>query len=421
MATVLPWGEQLTVLMELGFPVNPFTLDDASLGVLDSNYLDGTLLGDDVAPYTKQVVVNRGRQDQLSVFSAGNASITLLNNDRRFDPTNQDSPYWDSTLGQSGVTPRRKVTVLVGGEVIFTGRITDIDLSYATGKSTDISEVTINAADDFVLLANAYITADVTPSSELSGARMNYLLALPEVSYAGTTDIDTGTATLGAYQIDANTNVLTYAQAIATSEQGAFFMARDGTLKFTDRTTAIFAASVGSFSDDAGSGIKYQELGILYGQEFLYNKVVATRESGTPQTANDVGSQTEYGISTLSLTNLLLEDDTAAQTLANDLLALYAEPAYRFDNMALLVSSFSSGSRLTCNQLELGDTITVERNYQTGTPSTVSKYQTVERLRHVITPSSHRLEIAMSDAYILNPFTLDDALFGILDADNALT
>lgn len=421
MATTLPWGETLTVLMELGFPVNPFTLDSATLGVLDSNSLDGTLLGDDVASYTKQVVVNRGRQDQLAVFSAGNASITLLNNDRRFDPTNEDSPYWDSTLGQSGVTPRRKVTVLLGSETIFTGRITDIDLSYATGKSTDISEVTITAADDFVLLANAYTTADVTPSSELSGARMNYLLALPEVAYPGSTAIDPGTAILGTYQIDANSNILNYAQAIATAEQGAFFMARDGTLTFTDRTSAVFASSVGSFSDDDGSGIKYQELGILYGQEFLYNKVVVTRETGTPQVSNDAASQTEYGISTLSLSNLLLADDTAALTLANDLLNLYAEPAFRFDNMVLLVSSFASGDRLTCNQLELNDTITVERNYQTGTPATVSKYQNVERLRHVITPSSHRLEIAMSDAYILNAFILDDALFGIMDADNALT
>lgn len=421
MATVLPWGEQLTVLMELGFPVNPFTLDSPTLGVLDANFLDGTLLGDDVASYTKQVVVNRGRQDQLSVFSAGNASITLLNNDRRFDPTNEDSPYWDSTLGQSGVTPRRKVTVLVDGEAIFTGRITDIDLSYATGKSTDISEVTINAADDFVLLANAYTTAATTPTSQLSGARMNYLLALPEINYSGTTDIDAGTAVLGAYQIDANTNILTYAQAISTAEQGAFFMARDGTLTFTDRTAAVFASSVGSFSDDDGIGIKYQELGIMYGQEFLYNKVVATREAGTPQVSNDAASQTEYGISTLSLSNLLLADDASALTLANDLLNLYAQPTYRFDNMALLVSSFASGDRLTCNQLELGDTITVERNYQTGTPATVSKYQSVERLRHVITPSSHRLEIAMSDAYILNPFILDDVLFGVMDADNALT
>ena len=120
MATTTAWGETLTVLMELGFPVNYFTLDDPTLGVLNGEgRLDGTLLGDDVAEYTQQISVNRGRQDQLAAFSAGTCAITLLNNGRRFDPTNESSPYWDVTLQQSGVTPRRKVTIKVGDETIF--------------------------------------------------------------------------------------------------------------------------------------------------------------------------------------------------------------------------------------------------------------------------------------------------------------
>jgi hypothetical protein len=420
MATVTAWGETLTVLMEIGFPVNVFTLDSATDGILNSDFLDGTLLGDDVAAYIQDIRITRGRQDQLANFSAGSCSVTLLNNDRRFDPTNESSPYWDSVLGQSGVTPRRKVTVKLGDETLFVGRITDIDLSYNTGKSSDISTVTINAADDFVLLANASTSQDRTPTQELSGARLDYLLQLPEIAYTGTTDIDTGTATLGAYQIDANTNALQYAQAIAESEQGYFFVSRDGKLTFTDRLSKAFATSVADFSDAAGNEIKYQTLSVLYGQEFLYNKVLATREGGTPQIANDAGSQTEYGISTLNLSGLLLADDTSAQNLANELLELYAQPAYRFDDMSLLVSSFSSPSRIACNRLELGDTVTVERNYQTGSPAQVIKYQTVERLSRVITPNVHRLEIAMSDAYIIYPFVLSDSVFGVLDADNAL-
>lgn len=421
MATVTAWGETLTVLMELGFPVDIFTLNSATDGVLDEDFLDGTLLGDDVASFVQDIRITRGRQDQLANFSAGSCSITMVNNDRRFDPTNESSPYWDATLGQSGVTPRRKVTVKLGNETLFVGRITDIDLSYATGKSTDLSTVTINAADDFVLLANTATTQDRTPTQELSGARLNFLLQLPEIDYAGTTDIDTGTATLGAYQIDANTNALQYAQAIAESEQGYFFVARDGKLTFTDRVTKAFATAVAAFSDSGGTEIKYQTLSVLYGQEFLYNKVLATREGGTPQVANDAGSQTEYGISTLNLSGLLLADDTAAQDLADELLDLYSEPAFRFEGMSLLVSSFASGTRTTCNQLELGDTVTVERNYQTGSPAQVVKHQTVERLNRVITPNVHRLEIAMSDAFLIFPFVLSDALRGILDADNALS
>lgn len=421
MPTTLAWGETLTVLMELGFPVNEFTLDSATLGVLDEDYLDGTLLGDDVSGFVKSINITRGRSDQLQQFAAGTCSIVLNNNDRRFDPINESSPYWNPVTNKSGVTPRRKVTVKLGAETIFQGLITDIDLSYATGKTSDLSDVVINAADDFVLLANTFTDTDLTPSTELSGARMTYLLALPEVNYSGASNIDTGTTTLGNYVIPANSNVLSYAQDIARAEQGLFFIARDGTLTFTDRVSAAFASSVASFSDNAGTGIKYQALSVLYGQEFLYNKVIATIVGGTPQTADDIASQTEYGIATLSLSDLLLSTNSAALTLAQSLLDLYKEPTYRFDNMLLNVSAQSAGNRVILNQLELGDTITVERNYLSGTPTTVSKFQSIERITRVLTPSSHRLEIAMADAYILYPFTLDDPIFGVMDSNNALT
>ena len=421
MATTAAWGEQIQVFMEVGFPQNPFTLDSATLGVLDgTSFLDGSLLGDDVAEYVQQITITRGRQDQLSVFSAGNASITLLNNDRRFDPTNQSSPYFDPATGQSGVTPRRRVSIYLDNEPVFVGRITDIDLSYATGKSTDLSTVTINVADDFVLLANAATTQDRTPAVELSGDRLSYLLALPEVAYPGALAIDSGTAVLGDYPLTANTNVLSYAQAITTSEQGLFYVSRDGTLTFTDRVAAAFVSPFASFGDDQTTDIKYQELSILYGQEFLYNKVVATRDTGLPQVANDAASQTEYGISTLNLGGLLVSDDTAALALADDLLELYKEPAFRFENMRLHLSSLIFLERERCNQLELGDSILVTRNYQTGSPASVEKTQTVERLRHVITPNSHTLEVAMSDAYVVFPFILDDVTFGVMDTDNAL-
>jgi len=415
------WGETLTVLMNIDPISDIFILDSASNGVLNQDYLDGQFPPVDVSAYVQNIRITRGRQDQLAQFSAGSCSITLLNNDRRFDPTNQSSPYWDSVLVQSGVTPRRQVTVKLGDESLFVGRITDIDLSYQAGKNTDISNVIINAADDFVLLANTALTQNRTPAEELSGARLTYLLDLPEVNYSGLRNFDTGTATLGAYQIDENTNVLAYAQAIAQSEQGFFFVARDGKLTFTDRLSIGFASSVGSFADETGSGVKYQTLSIMYGQEFLYNKVAATREGGAIQTANDVASQNEYGISTLSLDGLLLSSDSQAQDLADDLLALYSEPAYRFDGMTVLVSSFGASDRVICNRLELGDTVTVERNYQTGSPTTVTKYQSVERLTRNITPNIHRLEIAMSDAFVVFPLILDDAVFGVLSTDNALT
>lgn len=422
MPTTLAWGETLTVLMELGFPVKKFTLNDSTLGQLDGDcYLDGTLLGDDVSSLVKSINIVRGRSDQLAQFTAGTCSIVLNNNDRRFDPINTSSPYWNTTTNQSGVTPRRKVTVKLGTSTIFVGRITDIDMSYATGKTSDLSDVVINSADDFVLLANTAIQSDLTPTEQLSGARMTYLLSRPEINYTGATAISTGTATLGTYVIPSGTNALSYAQDITAAEQGYFFISRDGTLTFTDRVGAIFASSVASFSDNTGTGIKYQTLSVLYGQEFLYNKIVTTIVGGTPQIANNVASQTEFGISTLTLEDLLLSTNAAAATLANNLLSLYALPAYRYDDMIVLVSSQSAGNRTTLNNLEIGNMITIERNYVTGTPTKVTRYQTIERMTRVITPNSHRLEIAMADAYVVYPLKLDDSVYGILDSDNALT
>jgi hypothetical protein len=428
MATTLAWGEQITVLMELGFEVNKFTLDDPVLGVLDGEgRLDGTLIGDDVSEYCRQVTISRGRPDQLQNFNAGTCSITLNNFDRRFDPTNQDSPYWNPVTNKSGVTPRRKVTVLSGGVALFTGRITDIDISYEPNQPTateDNSTVTITASDDFVLLANTYTQSAITPSSQLSGARVTSILDLSEVNYPATRDIDTGTATLGGgatFEIAANTNVLTYLQNVATAEQGYFFIAANGDLTFTDRVAASFASPSATFSDAAGIDLPYTALSVLYGQEFLYNKVVAQVVDGTDQVANDATSQANYGISTLNLSGLLLEDDAAAATLAAELLDRYKEPQYRFDRLQTLYNALDVSDQVTVTALELADVITITRTYPTGSPASVTESYSVEALRHSITPTEHRVEIQLAVADLVFPFTLDDALYGVLDSTNALT
>ena len=421
----MAWGEDIQIFMELGFPVNPFTLDDTALGVLDEDYLDGTLIGDDVSAYAQEMSISRGRSDQLQNFNAGTFTVRLLNRDRRFDPINTSSPYWNSTLGVSGVAPRRKVTVFSDGVALFTGRITDIDVSYEPNNPNATSEnsyVTITASDDFVLLANTFTENAITPSQELSGTRVTTILDLPEVNYPATRNIDAGSATLGGgatFDIGANTNVLTYLQEVATSEQGYFFVAANGNLTFTDRIAASFATPSAYFSD-TGSNIPYTSLSVMYGQEFLYNKVVCTVEGGTDQTVNDVASQTEYGISTLNLSGLLLADDAAALTLATDLLDRYKLPEYRFDKLQTIYNPLNSVKQATLTALDLGDVVSITRTYPTGTPSSVTKEYSIEMVRHTISPSAHTVEFNLAVADLVYPFTLDDATLGVMDSTNAL-
>jgi len=423
---VMAWGENIQIFMELGFPVDPFTLGDAELGVLDEDYLDGTLIGEDVSEYAQEVSISRGRSDQLQNFNAGTFSVRLLNRDRRFDPINESSPYWNSTLGVSGVAPRRKVTVFSGGVALFTGRITDIDVSYEPNRPTATSEnsyVTITASDDFVLLANTFTQSAITPTQELSGTRVTNILDLPEVSYPTTRNIDTGTATLGGgatFQIDANTNILTYLQEVGTSEQGYFFVAANGDLTFTDRITSTFASISATFADN-GSNIPYTSLSVMYGQEFLYNKVVCSVQGGTDQIANDVASQTEYGISTLNLSGLLLVDNAAALVLAADLLDRYKLPEYRFDKLQTIYNPLSSGDQAILTAVDLGDVVSITRTYPTGTPASVTKQYSIENIRHIISPSSHTVEYGLAVADLLYAWTLNDPVLGAIDSTNALT
>ena len=427
MATTMAWGEQIQVLMELGFPVNVFTLDSSLDGILDEDFLEGTLLGDDVSEYVQDISISRGRSDQLQTFNAGTASITLLNNDRRFDPINEDSPYWDPATNKSGVTPRRKVTVISNGVTIFVGRIADIDVVYSPQRpnaTIDNSTVVITVADDFVLLANTYIGNAITPSQELSGTRVTTILDLPEVAYPASRNIDAGSATLGGgatFAIAANTNVLSYLQNVALAEQGYFFVAGNGDITFTDRVSASFFTVSATFSDQVGTDLPYTGLSVLYGQEFLYNKVVASVEGGTDQTANDVASQTEYGISTLNLSGLLLVDDAAANTLAADLLSRYKEPVYRFDKLQTIYNMLDVGQQTDVTNLEIADVLEITRTYPIGSPASVTLPYSVESIKHSITPSDHRVEIGLAVADLLYAFILDDATFGILDSTNALT
>ena len=419
MATTLASGEQITVLAEVGFTTNFFTLDDAEAGVLNNTefVLDGNLVGEDITEYCQQVSISRGRQDQFAQFGAGQCSILLINNDRRFDPINEDSPYWDSTAGRSGVVPRRKITVKSGSNYLFVGRITDIDVQY----NFNLSTVEFVAADDFVLLANTTTQDASTPSAELSGARVSYLLDLPEIAYPATTrNISAGLATVGAYEIPANTNALTYLQNVATAEQGACFIAANGDLTFTDRNSATFVSSSADFSDD-GTEIDYTALSVVYGQEFLYNRVQATVQGGAVQTADDAASQTDFGVSTLALPDLLLSTDAAAQTLADYLVALYAEPQYRFDDLGLIVSAMTSTNRNTINALELQDVISITRTFTTGSPLQVTQYYAIERLNHTITAGEHRVGIGLFNTQLVYALLLDDAVFGLLDGDNALS
>ena len=431
---VMPWGEDVVVIMETGVPVDGFTIGSATLGVIGEDFIGGIFLVD-ITEFVTGINISRGRTDQLQQFNAGTVSITLNNSDRRFDPINEASPYYNTVTNRMTLTPRKRVTIYSKGEPLFDGAITDIDIEYKPQKvtaPTDISTVTISCADDFVLLANAYINPEYEPVQALSGNRVIEVLQLPSVDFPPSKyniPLNYGVAALGGtafnagYTVSAGTNALQYLQKINEAEQGYLFIGADGMLTFIERLEPTFQTSEAFFSD-TGSDIPYNTLSVMFGQEQLYNNITVSDVTGAEFSLSDATSVADYGISTLDLADTLLANSGGTEQLdllAQNLLLRYKQPAYRFDKMTVTYNGLSSAKQLDLSQLELADIVTITRTYPVGTPSSVTAQYSVESLNHRISPNSHVLEIGLANAPIAYPLILDDLIFGTLSETNALS
>jgi hypothetical protein len=404
----------MATIVEIGFNLNDptgdfATLDDPVKGILGSPiYVLAGFTYYDVTDRVKEVSISRGKSRQLDRYPAGQASVTFENNDRRFDPLYSSSPF----AGQ--IVPRRDVRIRTNDIVQYKGVIDDWNLNYAPEGNSIAS---LAASDGFAVIANQVLSA-ATATSELSGARIEAILNLPSVNFpAADRDIEVGTQDLQADVIEEGTNALSYLQLVADSEAGAVFINKLGGFSFTDRSSNIDVTNAVTLSD-TGSGIPYQSLEVVYGSELLYNQVTVSRLNGGTATVDDTSSQITYGISVLTLENLLLDTDAQNTELATHLIANYAQPEYRFERLGVNITALPEAQQNQILNLEMGDLVRVIFT-PNNVPPAIEQFAEVIRIEHSITPSSHIVNLGFSSAEI-GYFTLSDARFGRLTRGNIL-
>jgi hypothetical protein len=392
----------------------PFQLDDAFYGVLDTAGR-GTLGGiqfADVTTYVQSVSITRGRSRQLDEFNCGSAQINLWNKERIFDPLNQSSPYWiGGATQQTGVVPRLPVQILANGIPIYTGLVTDWDINYDLGFN---DTATVQCADNFTVLSNQLINAVASPSVESTGTRINTVLNYSEINYQGARAIDTGSSTLGAFAIAQDTNCLNYFQQINTSEQGYLFMSANGTLTFKSRSSVLNPVSGATFNGD-GTGLPFNSLQNLYGDELLYNFITTQSPAGALQTTSNATSIAQYQAQQYSLLDLLNSTTTEVAGLGNYLLGRYQNPILRFNGLQTQLSAMTTAQQNIALSLDLTNICTVVKNFVTGTPSSNSQTLIVSGVNHTITPGNHVISYTFESTDGNAYFVLDDTIFGTLD------
>jgi hypothetical protein len=414
--------------IDAGFTLDAFTLDDPLRGILDSpDYvLNGTTQFASVIESTQSISVKRGRRDIGDTFSAGTMAFEILDVSGIFNPFDENSPFWDTNQSVPGLAPMREVKLIRydnadNPELIFRGFVINYDYNFALGG---LDSVTVYCADQFYLLSQTYLDElNVTP--ETSGQLLETVLDLPEVNFptGASRDIATGTVNLGhaaTYTVAAGTNVLSYVSQINdTAEFGRVFMSREGVFTFQNRVGNTISASVADFHDD-GTNIPYNGLGISFEADAVINRSVVTGLNGNTATAEDTGSIATYFIQTSSITNSLLHEQGSIDTAASYL--LNADPEARFTSVETAFMALTTAQRDTVAVIEIGDTITIEKTFASGTGTTqLAQELSVEGIEHYLDLSSgHRILISTAPTTIVYELILDSALYGTLDAQNVL-
>jgi hypothetical protein len=397
--------------VELGLDLSalggPFlTLDDPIQGQLDDP--DWPLSGIffyDITESVRNVNVNRGKSRQLDRYTAGQANIVLNNNDRTFDPLNSASPFF----GQ--IIPKRTVRITTADNPVFYGNVEDWNLNY---EISGLSLATAFCTDDFSLIAQATLTAH-TAVVESTGDRINEILDRAEVRWpASLREIDNGQAILQADEVELGTNALQYLEKVASSEPGYIFMSKDGKFVFQDRSVAPLSTDLPMFTDD-GTGLAFQQISIDYGSELLFNRVIASRVNGGTVTAEDTDSIALYGQNTLTLDDLLNNDDSQLQDIADYLVGQYKEPEYRFESLGVVLHNLDIDDQITILNLEIGDVVQIKYT-PNGVGSQIDKYAAIIRIDHEIQPEQHMVVFGFQTIDTAS-FVLDSDVFGILDSN----
>jgi hypothetical protein len=415
-----------SLFIDTGFNVNTFIFDDFLKGVLDNPVfvLDGTDDYANVTESTTQVNIRRGRRDQGDQFVAGTMTFTIFDTDGIFNPFDDTGPYYNTPDALPGLAPLRQVYFVRydasnNPEYLFRGRVINYDYNF---DLFGLDTVTVYCADDFYLLGQTYMD-ELNVTVQTSGQRITTVLDLPEVDYPTgvARNIDAGTVDLGHdadYTVPAGTNVLNYLTQInETAEFGRLFMSRAGVLTFTPRVGPTLSASVADFHDD-GTEIPFDALGITFEADAVTNRVYLENLGAANATANDIASQTAFFVQTNSITNSLLDNKELAATATY---LLNATPEPRYNSVETVLGALTTAQRDTVAIVDINDTITIQKTFQTGLTTTVLAQELgVEGVEHEITLDGHRVRLFTSPTVIIYELILDNVTYGVLDALNVL-
>lgn len=314
---------------------------------------------------TVSIVVNNSSPDE----AAGIAPIKY-NGDVHIGRANESSGYHNGRIASVGFWRRllsadeRRSLYNQGRRIMYADLSDNLKTNLVAWWNLDEESGTRYDAHAGYDLYDVNTVASISQyESERSDLRVGRIL--DAIGWpSGNRDLGTGAATLQALTPVDGVVALSHLQSLAQSENGLVFIAGDGDVQFQNRTARAnspFDTSQATFGDDAGE-MKYRETELSYDDQFIYNDVRLTRNSGTEQVAGDADSQITYGKRTLSRTGLLQSTDADVLTVAEALRDTYKDPSLRVESIVVIPSSDPSNLWPKVLNYDISTRITVRLN-----------------------------------------------------------
>jgi len=368
---------------------NPFILGTSQLGFAELASSVPVIV--DVSAQTLNISTRRGRNLLQDNYESGSATIKIVDPDGFFNPQNASSPYFGL------LQPLRKIQAsAIYGSVtygLFGGYITEYRYTYPTGQETGYC--TFICYDAFRLMYNSNVTT-VTggTAGQTTAQRVQSILTMIAWPPAFTS-IGTGATTC---VVDPGTTrtVLEAIQTAEFTEQGAFYIDENGVATFKGRQFVYDAQAASPTVFNQTGGISYAGITFALDDKTIVNKATVTRIGGTAQTYSDATSIAQYFTRSITATDMLMQTDPVALSLATAYVDSRKETSIRIETITLdlMTPSYSAGITAALS-IDFFNTVDITNEQPGG--STIQKKLQVQGIAHNITPNTWTTTIATQE------------------------
>jgi hypothetical protein len=122
----------------------------------------------------------------------------------------------------------------------------------------------------------------------------------------------------------------------------------------------------------------------------------------TEQTTIAPESVANYGVQSITIQEAPLATDADAAILADYFIR--SEPNFWYTGLSINMHALTAPERDSVSTLDIGDFVAVIKTFKYGTPPLVQKNLFVEGINHVITPSTHHIDLYFSPVGYSQPW-----------------